>query len=313
MTDVLEKCTVCPRACGVNRNAGVRGRCHENATVEISRASLHLWEEPPISGAFGSGTVFFTGCSLGCIYCQNHNIADGNNGIPVTPDGLAHIFLKLQDMGANNVNLVTPTHFVPQIAEVLRKVRNEKTLRIPVVYNTSAYESVDTLKMLDGLVDIYLPDFKYCESDIAEKYSAAADYPAVAKEAIIEMVRQVGSPLFYTSPTGEEDMLKKGVIIRHLVLPGCVSNSKKVLKTIRDTFGDDVIVSIMNQYTPLDLAALKDYPELCRKVTAEEYDEILEYALDIGMNSAFVQEDEAAVESFIPNFENFDLDGFLSL
>lgn len=310
---MLEKCTVCPRACGVNRNAGVRGRCHENATVEISRASLHLWEEPPISGAGGSGTVFFTGCSLGCVYCQNHNIADGNNGIPVTPNQLEQIFLKLQDMGVNNVNLVTPTHFVPQIAEVLRKVRNENSLRIPVVYNTSAYESVDTLKMLDGLVDIYLPDFKYCESDIAEKYSAAADYPAVAKEAIKEMVRQVGSPVFYTSPTGEEDMLKKGVIIRHLVLPGCVSNSKKVLKTISDTFGDDVIVSIMNQYTPLDLAALKDYPELCRKVTAEEYDEILDYALEIGMNSAFVQEDEAAAESFIPNFENFDLEGFLSL
>lgn len=305
----MAACELCPRVCGVDRDAGQRGRCHETAEVRIARASLHLWEEPCISGEAGSGTVFFTGCPLGCVFCQNYNIAKGTRGEVISIAELAEIFLKLQEMGANNLNLVTPTHFIPQIKAALERVKTQDW-RLPVVYNTSGYERVDALKQLDGLVDIYLPDFKYRSSKLAEKYSFAPDYFPVAKEALAEMVRQVGTPAFGTAPTGEKDMMQRGVIVRHLLLPGCVRDSKRVVKYLWETYGDDIFMSLMCQYTPLSQVETR-YPELFCKVTQEEYDELIDYAVDLGITKAFTQEAESASESFIPDFEQFQVKEFL--
>ena len=288
----MDYCNLCPRGCKVNRNLGERGVCGETNEIRVARASLHLWEEPPISGERGSGTVFFSGCPLHCVFCQNHNISDGTNGKVVTIDELATIFLHLQDMGAENINLVTPTHFVPGIRAALIKAKGEG-LTLQVVYNTSSYESVETLKLLSGLVDIYLPDLKYKSSELSKKYSHAADYFEVATAAISEMVKQVGP---------------KNVIIRHLVLPNCTDDSKAVIKYINETYGNDIFISIMSQYTPLPF--VKE-PELQRRITVEEYDEVVDFAADLGITNAFVQEGEAAEESFIPDFENWNLEEFL--
>ena len=322
----------------MDRAAGQCGRCHESATVEIARASLHLWEEPCISGEQGSGTIFFTGCPLGCVFCQNHNISDGTNGVAITTEELTQIMLKLQEMGANNINLVTPTHFTPQIVTALQAARTQN-LTIPVVYNTSGYERVDTLKQLDGLVDIYLPDFKYRSPKLAAKYSAAGDYPEVAKAALQEMFRQVGKPVFWAPeeavakeaapkaetpkagirkeetpflPTPREPgLLQKGIIVRHLLLPGNVRDSKRVVKYLYETYGDDIFMSLMCQYTPLPEVLGDEFPELNQRVTEEEYDELIDYAVDLGVTNAFTQESESASESFIPDFEHFDLAAFL--
>ena len=288
----MDYCNLCPRGCKVNRNLGERGVCGETNEIRVARASLHLWEEPPISGERGSGTVFFSGCPLHCVFCQNHNISDGTNGKVVTIDELATIFLHLQDMGAENINLVTPTHFVPGIRAALIKAKGEG-LTLQVVYNTSSYESVETLKLLSGLVDIYLPDLKYKSSELSKKYSHVADYFEVATAAISEMVKQVGP---------------KNVIIRHLVLPNCIDDSKAVIKYINETYGNDIFISIMSQYTPLPF--VKE-PELQRRITVEEYDEVVDFAADLGITNAFVQEGEAAEESFIPDFENWNLEEFL--
>ncbi len=261
-----------------------------------------MWEEPPISGEEGSGTVFFAGCPLGCVYCQNRRISKGETGTPVSIEQLASIYLKLQQMGANNINLVTPTHYVPQIKESLIKAK-ENGLNIPVVYNTSGYEKVETLKTLDGLVDIYLPDFKYFSLQIAGKYSKAQDYPIVAKEAIKEMFRQVGTPQF------ENAMMKKGMIVRHLILPNQKDDSKKIIEYLYNEYGDDIFLSIMNQYTPLENVV--DYPEINRSVTGEEYEDVIDFAEEIGVENAFIQDGEAASESFIPDFENFNVEDFL--
>ena len=256
MRTEFSSCGLCPRACGADRNAGLRGRCHETATVRIARASLHQWEEPCLSGDRGSGTVFFTGCPLGCVFCQNYNIADGTNGTELTESELADVFLKLEDLGAHNINLVTPTHFVPAIVPALERAK-ELGLRLPVVYNTGTYETVETLQMLDGLVDIWLPDFKYVSPDLAARYSFAPDYFDVASAALEEMVRQTRTAQRHDTWVPDlcafdlNGMMTRGVIVRHLILPGCTEDSKAVLKYLYDTYGDDIYLSIMNQYTPL--------------------------------------------------------------
>ena len=290
----MKKCSLCPRNCGVNRLDGQKGFCGVDAEILVARAALHMWEEPCISGKEGSGAVFFSGCSLGCGFCQNNKISRGQTGKKITVEYLAELFFQLQGQGANNINLVTAGHFLPQVALALENARAHG-LKIPVVYNSSGYEKADTLKILEGLVDIYLPDFKYMDPELAGKYSHAPDYPQIAKAALKEMVQQVGTPGF-----DERGMMKKGVIVRHLLLPGHVKNSREVLKYLYETYGDRIYISIMNQYTPMP--AMKDDPKLSRKVTDREYERLLDYALSLGLNNGFIQEGETAKESFIPEF-----------
>ena len=288
------KCNICPRECKIDRSESV-GVCGESDKVRVALASRHMWEEPCISGENGSGTVFFTGCPLHCVYCQNGVIANKNHGKEVTIEELSEIFLKQQESGVHNINLVTPTHFVLQIREALILAK-EKGLVIPVVYNTGSYEKVESLRLLEGLVDIYLPDMKYFSSELAQKYSKAPDYFQVAMDAIEEMYRQVGEAQF-----DQDGMMKKGVIVRHLLLPGSLSDSKKVIKSLFEKFGDSVYISIMNQYTPMDGIGEK-YPELAVKVSEKDYDELVDYAIDLGVENGFIQEGETASESFIPDF-----------
>ncbi len=275
-----------------------------DSTVRIARASLHQWEEPCLSGTRGSGTVFFSGCPLHCVYCQNYRIAAGDRGVPVTVTELRDIFLKLQAMGAHNINLVTPTHFVPSIAEALEQAKTAG-LTLPIVYNTSSYETIDTLARMDGLVDIYLPDLKYYAPSLAEQYSSAPDYFPTASAAIAEMYRQVGDPVFQA-----DGMLQSGVLVRHLLLPGQVRDSKRVVRYLWKTYRDHIFLSLMCQYTPLPHVAAS-YPELARRVTQEEYDELVDYAIDLGITQAYTQEMESASESFIPDFESFSVSDFL--
>ncbi len=324
---LMTDCTLCPRKCHVNRLAGQTGYCGQTAELTAARASLHMWEEPCISGTRGSGTVFFSGCNLKCVFCQNHSIAVGEAGTKITKEHLGKIFLGLQEQGANNVNLVTGSHFVPQVCMALEwaKVRG---LRVPIVYNTGSYESVETLKMLDGLVDVYLPDLKYHSSALSRLYSHAEDYFTVATPAIREMFRQVGRPVFLpehceqpecyvqpkdsgqsidvSAPDEERSyLMTRGMIVRHLLLPGQTRDSKKILRYLHETYGNDIYISIMNQYTPLPHVA--HIPELNRKVTEEEYDRVIQFALRIGIENGFFQEGEAASESFIPQFDGTGL------
>ncbi len=292
--DLMKECTLCPRDCKVNRTMGQRGYCKACEELIVARAALHMWEEPCISGEEGSGTVFFSGCSLGCVYCQNFNIANGMAGKKITIKRLADIFLELQQKRANNINLVTPSHYVPQIIDAIGLARG-KGLSIPIVYNSSAYEKVDTLRLLEGYVDIYLPDLKYMNPEAAGLYSRAGDYFEYAAKAIEEMVRQVGSAEF-----DDRGMMRKGVIVRHLLLPGHLADSKDIIRYLYDTYGDTIYISIMNQYTPLP--RMVDYPLMNRKVTAEEYEELIDYAIGIGIENGFIQEGETASESFIPEF-----------
>ena len=264
--------------------------------VMAARAALHFWEEPCISGTEGSGAVFFSGCTLRCVFCQNHEIAAGAVGKPVTEERLSRIFLELQEKGANNINLVTAGHYAPAVAESLRRAK-DMGLQIPVVYNSSGYELPDTLRLLDGLVDIYLPDMKYMDRELAGKYSHAQNYPDVAKEALAEMVRQCPVCEF-----DERGMMKKGVIVRHLLLPGHVKDSKAVLKYLHETYQDQIYISIMNQYTPMPGINAR-YPELGRKLTSQEYDEVVDYAIELGVENGFIQDGETAEESFIPTFD----------
>ena len=299
-------CNLCPRMCNVNRHTGT-GYCLMTDRLKVARAALHMWEEPCISGERGSGAVFFSGCTLRCVFCQNYKIAAAKVGKYITVDELADIMLRLQNNQANNINLVTPTHYAGQIAEALIKAK-DRGLKIPVVYNTSAYENVDTLKIMDGLVDIYLPDFKYMDGKLALKYSNAGNYPETAKAALREMVRQTGTPDMYGDDDTlvrdgyvESGIMKKGVIVRHLILPGYTKESRNVIKYLYDTYKNDIYISIMNQYTPLEHVKL--YKELCRKVTKKEYDKVVDYAIDIGVTNAFIQEGGTAKESFIPEFD----------
>lgn len=292
----MKRCTLCPRNCNVDREAGERGVCGvKGSGILGARAALHMWEEPCISGDHGSGTVFFSGCSLRCIYCQNYEIAHAETGKRITVERLSEIFLELSEKGAHNINLVTPTHYTPEIIQAVSRARTYG-LTLPIVYNCSGYEKVETLKRLEGIVDIYLTDFKYMDSDLAARFSKAPDYPTIAKEALEEMVRQTGAPVF----DGEE-LMKKGVIVRHLLLPHQLKNAKAVVRYVYETYGDQVYLSLMNQYTPLP--QVRHIPELNRKVTEREYEKLLDYAIDLGVEQAFIQEGETAEESFIPSFE----------
>ena len=292
-----EVCIQCPRKCKKQRIAEkveTYGYCRVSREVKVARAALHFWEEPCISGEEGSGTVFFSGCNLQCVYCQNVEIAKGVRGKTISVERLSEIFLELQEKGANNINLVTPSHYYPQIREALLLVKEK--LFIPVIANTASYDSVESLRQMEGLVDIYLADFKYLDNQLAKKYSNAENYPQVAKEALKEMFRQVGEPIF-----DEDGRMKKGMIIRHLLLPGYKEDSKAVLKYLYETFKDSVFISIMNQYTPL--SHVSSYPELNRQVTEEEYEEVVDFAIDLGIENGFVQEGETAEDSFIPKFD----------
>ena len=290
-------CNKCPRKCNKERREGDAasyGYCQVSVRPKVARAALHFWEEPCISGEEGSGTVFFSGCNLRCVYCQNKEIAAGVKGKEISVKRLAEIFLELQEKGANNINLVTPSHYYPQIKEALLLVKEK--LHVPVISNTSSYESVEMLKEMEGFIDIYLADFKYMNREMAEKYSHAKDYPQVASAALLEMFRQVGEPEF-----DDRGIMKKGMIVRHLLLPGCKEDSEAVLKFLYETFGDSVFISIMNQYTPL--SHVEGYPELNRRITEEEYEEIVDYAIELGIENGFIQEGETAEESFIPDFD----------
>ena len=293
----MQDCTVCPRNCHANRLSGQTGFCSAPAEIHAARAALHFWEEPCISGSTGSGTVFFSGCNLQCCFCQNHDIALSKCGREISSGRLVHIFFELQEKGAHNINLVTPTHYLPQIAKALYEAK-EKGLHIPVVYNSSGYESVTSLQYLEGLVDIYLPDFKYISAHLSTLLSHAPDYTECADAALAEMLRQTGDPVF-----SEDSLLQKGVMVRHLVLPGQVKESKKVLRHLHETYGNHIYISIMSQYTPLD--ALSDrypLPELARPLSREEYDRVMKFAGQIGIENGFYQTGEVASESFIPPF-----------
>lgn len=292
------KCDLCPRKCLVDRKKGEKGICGQTENLKVARAALHFWEEPCISGDAGSGAVFFSGCSLHCVFCQNENIANGTVGKEISLERLVDIFLELQEKRANNINLVTPGHFVPQIVKALDQARKEG-LTLPVVYNTSSYETVDTIKMLEGYVDIYLPDFKYMSPVLSKKYSHAPDYAEVAKAAIAEMVRQTGKAVFVNGD--EDNLILSGTIVRHLTLSGCMADSMQILKYLHETYGDMIYISIMNQFTPL--SNLEKYPELNRRITDEEYETLVDYAIDIGIENGFIQEGDTAEESFIPAFD----------
>lgn len=291
----MMQCNLCPRACRVDRDALGRGYCSMTNELTIARAALHMWEEPCISGEEGSGTVFFTGCPLKCVFCQNRKIAIGQMGKQISVERLVEIFFELKEQGANNINLVTPTHFVPQIKEALICAK-EQGLALPIVYNTSSYERVETLRMLDGLIDVYLPDMKYYSRELAQKYSNAPDYFEVADAAIAEMIRQVGTPRF------EQEKIKKGVIVRHMILPGCTKDSKAIIRHLLEKYGTDIYISIMNQYTPME--GMLDYPELQRRITKREYSKVVDFAIELGLEQGFIQEGETAMESFIPDFES---------
>lgn len=292
------KCDLCPRKCLVDRKKGEKGICGQTENLKVARAALHFWEEPCISGDAGSGAVFFSGCPLHCVFCQNENIANGTVGKEISLERLVDIFLELQEKGANNINLVTPGHFVPQIVKALDQAKKEG-LTLPVVYNTSSYETVDTIRMLDGYVDIYLPDFKYMSPVLSKKYSHAPDYAQVAKAAIAEMVRQTGKAVFVNGD--EDNLILRGTIVRHLTLPGCMEDSMQILKYLHETYGDTIYISIMNQFTPL--SNLEKYPELNRRITDEEYETLVDYAIEIGIENGFIQEGDTAEESFIPAFD----------
>ncbi|MBU5481596.1 radical SAM protein [Blautia sp. MSJ-19] len=295
MRRLMKMCSLCPRNCGVNRLEGQKGFCGVDAEIMVARAALHMWEEPCISGKEGSGAVFFSGCSLGCGFCQNRRISRGQSGKKISLEHLVELFFNLQEQKANNINLVTAGQFLPQVAAALEMAK-EQGLHIPIVYNSSGYERAEALKMLDGLVDIYLPDFKYMDGELARKYSHAADYPQVAQAALREMVQQVGDVEF-----DSRGMMKKGVIVRHLLLPGHVKDSKNVLKYLYETYGDRIYISMMNQYTPMP--AMKDDPLLSRRVTDREYERLIDYAISLGLDNGFIQEGETAKESFIPEFD----------
>ena len=356
---LLTDCTLCPRNCHVNRMEGQIGYCLQTGTLRAARAALHYWEEPCISGTAGSGAVFFSGCSMRCAFCQNHDIAAGKAGRELSVERLKEIFLELQEKGANNINLVTPTHFVPLIVPALQAAKREG-LQIPIVYNTSSYEKVSTLQLLDGLVDIYLPDLKYESATLSGLLSNAPDYFETAAAAIAEMVRQVGEPVFAASDgtrlsaaqmndaceEADEDaefLMKKGVIVRHLALPGQEADSKRVLSYLLKTYGERIYISLMNQYTPIPSVLEKTLPKLAqkklaapepmreetdaspkptqeknaaqpesaqacltglqRRLTEDEYEVLIDFAIENGIENGFIQDQETAQESFIPAFD----------
>lgn len=290
-----ENCLLCPRKCGINRRTGQTGVCGVSSEIKVARAALHYWEEPCISGKRGSGAVFFSGCSLHCVFCQNREISDGKEGKVISKARLSDIFMELAGKGANNINLVTPGQYIPDIVWAVNDAKS-RGMKLPIIYNTSGYENVTELKLLEDIVDVYLPDFKYMDSTLSARYSRAKDYPSVAKQALSEMVRQQPDVVI-DDATG---LIQKGVIVRQLLLPGHVNDAKAVLKYLYDTYHDHVYISMMSQFTPI---ALKDYPEINRTVTKREYERLVNYALEIGITNAFIQEGDVAKDSFIPTFD----------
>ena len=294
MNEILKKCNLCPRNCGVNRYESL-GFCKASDKVKVAYYSLHQWEEPVISGINGSGTVFFSNCNLKCIFCQNKKISTLGYGKEISNERLKEIFLELQAKGAHNINLVTPTHYVPQIVEVLKEAKTAG-LNIPIVYNTSSYENVSTIMLLEGIVDVYLADLKYFDDSLGCKYSKCENYFEVAKAAIEAMYEQVGKFEIV------DDLMVKGVIVRVLVLPGHADDSKNLIKYLHETYGNNIIISIMNQYTPVEV--IDKYPNLNRKVSDEEYEEVIDFAVELGVEIAFIQERETQDTSFIPDFDD---------
>lgn len=289
-------CRLCPRECNAEREHGERGYCGADMTLRVARASLHKWEEPCISGESGSGTVFFSGCPLKCVYCQNRTIAIGGTGKNITTERLSEIFLELQQKGASNINLVTPTHYILQIIAAL-KLAKSNGLRLPIVYNTGSYEKAETLRLLEGLIDIYLPDLKYVSSHLSSCYSNAPDYFEKAKAAITEMFRQTGG--FVIDPSS--GLMKQGVLVRHLMLPGQLADSRRVVKYLYQTYQDQILISVMSQYTPV--GSFPAMPELNRKVSHKEYNALVAYCISLGIENGFIQEGDSAAESFIPPFD----------
>lgn len=292
--DLLNECTLCSRNCKVNRNNNSIGFCKASNTVKVARAALHLWEEPPISMGNGSGTVFFSHCNLNCVFCQNHDISQEFNGKEISIERLSEIFLELQEKGANNINLVTPTHYVPQIIEAL-KISKSNGLNIPILYNTNSYDSLETIKLLDGYIDVYLPDFKYFNDKYALKYSKVNNYASNAISVIDEMLKQVGTPKF-----DSEGKIIKGVIVRHLMLPGLLFDSKKVVDTLYNRYGDSIYISLMNQYVPMFNAC--NYHEINKPLNPKHYSSLIQYALDLGVENGFIQDEGTSTMSYVPDF-----------
>ena len=293
--DNLEKCNICPHKCNVNRLEGKLGRCKATNKVKVALASVHNFEEPCISGTNGSGTVFFSNCNLKCVFCQNYKISQEEIGKEISIEELANIFINEQNKKVENINLVTPTMYVYHIIEAI-KIARKKGLCIPIVYNTNGYENVETIKKLNGYIDIYLPDLKYYDNNLAFKYSGIKNYFENATEAIKEMYKQVGAPVL-----DKNGIMKKGIIIRHLVLPNNLQNSKDVLKWINDNIDKEVFVSVMSQYFPTYRA--KDFPEINRKLTKEEYEEIENYLYSLELNNGYIQELGDDEEKYVPDFE----------
>ncbi|MCI2050181.1 MAG: radical SAM protein [Lachnospiraceae bacterium] len=315
----LSDCTLCPRNCHADRTAGKTGYCGQGACVTAARAALLKWEEPCLTGAEGSGAYFFCGCNLRCVFCQNRVISgprtameEGGAGPrPQTPDRMAEIFLALQEQHASNINLVTPSHFLPSVAAALEAARLQG-LHIPVVYNTSAYEKKEAIRRLDGLVDIYLPDLKYVSSELSGALSGAPDYFACASEAIAEMVRQCPEPLFADGSSSldaqddaDDPLMLRGVIVRHLALPDCADDSRRVLRYLHGTYGDRIFISLMNQYTPMPGVLEPSF--LTRRLSDREYESLVDYAISLGIENGFIQEGPTQSESFIPAFDGTGL------
>jgi len=297
INNYLESCHLCPRNCGVNRVKGEMGYCRAGYSVKVAKAMLHQWEEPCISCGGGSGAVFFSNCNLSCVFCQNSPISQEGFGKEITIERLAEIYLELQDRGASNINLVSASHYIPQVMESL-KIAKAKGLKLPVILNTNGYEKVETLKLLEGLIDIYLPDIKYYDSKSCQKYSKAVDYFKYASKAVLEMYRQVGSPRF------EGERIVKGLIIRHLLLPGQLSQSKKIMDWIAENLPNTVYISLMSQYVPMYKAP--NYPEINKRVSEKSYEWLVDYCLSLGLENGFIQEESSAQALYTPDF---NLDG----
>ncbi len=292
--ELLEKCTICPHNCGINRTNNQIGRCKSKDTVKIALYSTHNFEEPCISGKKGSGTVFFSNCNMNCVFCQNYEISQQGKGKEITIEELAEIFIKQQEKDVENINLVTPTSYVPQIIEAIKIARN-KGLKLPIVYNTNGYEKVETLKMLEGYVDIYLPDFKYSDNKLAKRLSKVDNYFEIVTRALKEMYRQTGKAVF-----DDRGIMQKGMIIRHLVLPNQILNSRRVLKWINENM-HDVYVSVMAQYFPTYKA--KDIEDINRKLTKEEYEQIENYLYRLDLENGYIQELGEHEEEYVPKWD----------
>ena len=302
--EAYDACTLCPRACGAARNAGRRGACGANASLRVARAALHFWEEPPISGETGSGAIFFSGCPLKCVFCQNREISAGNFGHEVTVARLAEIMLELEAQGALNINLVTPLHFAPQVREAVLMAR-ASGMSLPTVCNTSGYETVETLRLMADVIDVWLTDFKYADGGLARRLSAAGDYPEVASAGLAEMLAQVRAA--GGRALGEDGRMLRGIIVRHLVLPGHTDDSMAVLDRVWELGGNDVDVSVMNQYTPNDVCRRRG-GDLARALGDDEYDIVLDHADDLGFECMWWQQGGTVSESFIPRFDATGVD-----